>query len=203
MFAFAEGLLDDLNMDSCVVDVGGFGVNVNITSKTALRLPGIGEHVKLYTHTSVREDGISLYGFDEPSDLKLFKLLITVTGVGPKGALGILSSMESDDIRMAIISEDVKALSKAQGIGPKTASRIVLDLKDKLKDTDITLIGRTSEDVRSTAEISLTGQMEDAVSALTALGYSATESRKTVSSVAGAENMDSGEILSAALKILY
>ncbi|MBR1861704.1 MAG: Holliday junction branch migration protein RuvA [Lachnospiraceae bacterium] len=207
MFAFVEGLLDDLNMDSCVVDVGGFGVNVGITSRTAIALPGIGEHVKLYTYTSVREDGISLYGFDSRDDLGMFKKLISVSGVGPKVALALLSSMESETLKLAIISEDAKSISKAQGVGAKIAQRIVLELKDKVKMSDEAIIselksGGASDKVKS-LNLQMSSEMEDAVSALTALGYGITEARNTVASLPGAESMESGEILSAALKVLY
>ena len=206
MFAFAEGLLDDLNMDSCVVDVGGFGVNVNITSRTALELPGIGEHVKLYTYTSVREDGISLFGFLQREDLWMFKKLITVSGVGAKVALGVLSAMDVDTLKLAIISEDAKAISKAPGVGAKTAQRIVIDLKDKVSLSDEAVISSLKAGNKASGVASgekLSGEMEDAVSALAALGYSITESRKAVCSVEGASDMDSGSILSAALKLLY
>lgn len=205
MFAFAEGLLDDLNIDSCVIDVGGFGVNVNIPARTAAELPGIGEHVKLYTYTSVREDGISLYGFASRDELHMFKKLITVSGVGPKVALGVMSAMDVNTLRLAIISEDAKAISKAPGVGAKTAQRIVLDLKDKVKMSDDEIIAG----VRSVASegvntgIKMSSEMEDAVSALTSLGFGITEARKAVSGVENAENMDSGSIMSAALKLLY
>ena len=205
MFAFAEGLLDDLNIDSCVIDVGGFGVNVNIPARTAMELPGIGEHIKLYTYTSVREDGISLYGFIDRDELHMFKKLITVSGVGPKVALGVMSAMDVNTLRLAIVSEDAKAISKAPGVGAKTAQRIVLDLKDKVKMSDDEIISGYkaggSEGVSS--GVKLSSEMEDAVSALAALGFGITDARKAVSSIPEADSMDSGSIMSAALKLLY
>ncbi len=207
MFAFIEGLLDDINSDSCIIDVGGFGINVNVSSRTFLSLPDLGEHVKLYTYTSVREDGISLYGFENREDLHMFKKLITVSGVGPKVGLSILSAMDVESLKLAIISEDATAISKAPGVGAKTAQRIVLDLKDKVKMSDEAIIkelqsGSVSDKVKG-LNLSLTDEMEDAVSALVALGYSITDSRKAVSSIEGADSMDSGTILSKALKLLY
>ncbi|MCR4618554.1 MAG: Holliday junction branch migration protein RuvA [Lachnospiraceae bacterium] len=206
MFAFAEGLLDDINIDSCVIDVGGFGVNVFITARTAMELPGIGEHVKLYTYTSVREDGISLYGFTGSDELNMFKKLITVSGVGPKVALGILSAMDVNSLKLAIYSEDAKAISKAPGVGAKTAGRIVIDLKDKinLNDNDIIDGLKSKGDISPAVKgLDFTSEMEDAVSALASLGYSVTEARKAVMAVDGADKMNSGDILSASLKILY
>ena len=207
MFAFVEGLLEDISIDYCVVDVGGFGVNVGITSRDAIDLPGLGEHIKLYTYTSVREDGISLYGFSSREDLHMFKKLISVSGVGPKAGLSLLSSMDADAIRLAIISDDSKSLSKAQGVGAKTAQRIVLELKDKVKMSDEAIINElrkgTSHDPVNASNLSMSSEMEDAVSALTALGYGITDARRAVSNIEGADSMDSGSILSAALKLLY
>ena len=204
MFAFVEGLLDELNIDSCVVDVGGFGVNVGISSRTSLLMPGIGEHVKLYTYTSVREDGISLYGFSDRDELSLFRMLISVSGVGPKVGLAILSAMDPATLRMAIVSEDAKSIAKAQGVGAKTAQRVVLELKDKIKvsGADILSPGITVPQAAGEGMPAFTSEMEDAVSALVALGYGITDSRKAVGSVEGAETMDSSALLSASLKKL-
>lgn len=205
MFAFVEGLLDELDNDSCVVDVGGFGVNVGISGRTAILLPGIGEHVKLYTYTSVREDGISLYGFSDRDELALFRMLISVSGVGPKVGLAVLSAMDPVTLRMAIVSEDAKSISKAQGVGAKTAQRIVLELKDKVKVTgaDLSSPASAAMGVGDFAGQNFTSEMEDAVSALTALGFGITDSRKAVTSIEAVESMDSSGILSAALKKLY
>ena len=204
MFAFVEGLLDELNIDSCVVDVGGFGVNVGISSRTSLLMPGIGEHVKLYTYTSVREDGISLYGFSDRDELSLFRMLISVSGVGPKVGLAILSAMDPATLRMAIVSEDAKSIAKAQGVGAKTAQRVVLELKDKIKisGADFTS-GQGGETKSPEFGAQFTSEMEDAISALVALGYGITDSRKAVGSVKGADTMDSSALLSASLKKLY
>lgn len=207
MFAFIEGLLDYIDEDTCVVDAGGFGININISGRTAMMLPGIGEHVKLYTYTAVREDSISLYGFDTREDLNLYKKLITVNGVGPKVGLALLSALDADAIRLAIISEDFKKISSAPGVGPKTAQRIVLELKDKIKMSDDALansiINSKSLDIVTSNDKSTTDEMKDAISALVALGYGQTDSRKAVLSIENVEKMDSSEILSAALKKLF
>ncbi|MCQ2526273.1 MAG: Holliday junction branch migration protein RuvA [Lachnospiraceae bacterium] len=207
MFAFIEGLLDYIDEETCVVDAGGFGININISGRTAMMLPGIGEHVKLYTYTAVREDSISLYGFDTREDLNLYKKLITVNGVGPKVGLALLSALDADAIRLAIISEDFKKISSAPGVGPKTAQRIVLELKDKIKMSDDALVNSIvnskSLDIVTSNDKSTTDEMKDAISALVALGYGQTDSRKAVLSIENVEKMDSSEILSAALKKLF
>ncbi|MCI9220950.1 MAG: Holliday junction branch migration protein RuvA, partial [Lachnospiraceae bacterium] len=117
MIAYVKGTVEDIAEDNAVVDVGGIGYNVRISADTAARLPGIGEIVKLYTYTSVREDAIQLYGFLSKNDLEIFKKCITVSGIGPKGGLAILSVLDADSLRFAILSGDVKAITKAPGIG--------------------------------------------------------------------------------------
>jgi Holliday junction DNA helicase RuvA len=204
MFAFVEGIIDDLDYENCIIDVGGFGVNVGISARTAMQLPGIGEHAKLYTYTSVREDDISLYGFLSRDDLGMFKRLISVSGVGPKSALGILSELDADSDRFAVLSGDAETLSKAPGIGAKTAQRIVLELKDKVKLSDESMVEHMMNGPeKSATDKALSLSQQDAISALVALGYSATESRKAVLAAAIDSNADSGEILSAALKTMF
>ena len=132
MFAYVNGFLEDATVDNAVIDVNGFGINVRISADTASRLPGIGEEVRLYTYTYVKEDAFLLYGFLSRSDLEMFKLCITVSGIGPKGALAILSVMDADSLRFAIMSGDAKAISRAPGVGARTAQRLILELKDKI-----------------------------------------------------------------------
>ena len=132
MFAYVNGFLEDATVDNAVIDVNGFGINVRISADTASRLPGIGEEVRLYTYTYVKEDAFLLYGFLSRSDLEMFKLCVTVSGIGPKGALAILSVMDADALRFAIMSGDAKAISRAPGVGARTAQRLILELKDKI-----------------------------------------------------------------------
>ena len=129
MFAYINGFLEDVTVDNAVIDVNGFGINVRISADTASKLPGIGEQVRLYTYTYVKEDAFLLYGFLSRSDLEMFKLCITVSGIGPKGALAILSVMDADSLRFAIMSGDARAISKAPGVGTRTAQRLILELK--------------------------------------------------------------------------
>ncbi len=204
MYAFIEGVIDYFEPDLCVIDTGGIGINVNISLKTFERLPGQGEHIRLYTHTSVREDAITLYGFLDRDELGMFRKLLNVSGVGPKVALGILSELDADGLRFAILSDDVKAISKAPGVGGKTAQRVILELKDKIKISDETILREMSSG--STVAVndkSLSQEKQDAIAALISLGYPATQSRQAVAGVEQKEGMDSGAILSLALKFLF
>lgn len=203
MIAFVRGIIEDIAEDNVVLDVNGIGYNVRISADTASRLPGMGETVKLFTYTSVREDAVWLYGFLNRADLEIFKKCITVSGIGPKGALSILSVMDADTLRYAIVSEDKKAIAKAPGIGARTAERLILELKDKVKIDD-EMIGR--EIAATAAGSGLTAdtpQKKEAVEALVALGYSQTEVAKAVNSIPDMESMDAGEILKAALKKMF
>ena len=202
MIAFVNGIIDDITEDNVVIDVGGIGYNVKISADTASRLPGLGEPVKLYTYTSVREDAFLLYGFLTRGDLEIFKKLITVNGIGPKGGLSILSVMDADDLRFAIMSGDSKAISKAPGIGAKTAQRVILDLKDKIRIDD-TMISREIDSYSENPMAADSAQKQEAVAALVSLGYGPTESLKAVNSIEGIEKMDSGAILKAALKKMF
>ncbi len=203
MIAYVNGILDDIAGDNAVVDVGGVGYNVKISADTASRLPGTGEPVRLYTYTCVREDAFQLYGFLNRGDLEIFKKLITVNGIGPKGGLAILSVMRADDLRYAILSGDAKAIARAPGIGAKTAQRVILDLKDKLSFDD-EMIGR--EVAATAAENDLKGdtpQKKEAIEALMSLGYTQSESARAVNAIEGIEEMDSGAVLKAALKKMF
>ncbi|MCX4305816.1 MAG: Holliday junction branch migration protein RuvA [Acetatifactor sp.] len=203
MIAYVNGILDDIAEDNAVVDVGGVGYNVKISADTASRLPGTGEPVRLYTYTCVREDAFLLYGFLNRGDLEIFKKLITVNGIGPKGGLAILSVMGADDLRYAILSGDAKAIARAPGIGAKTAQRVILDLKDKLSFDD-EMIGR--EVAATAAENGLKGdtpQKKEAIEALMSLGYTQAESARAVNAIEGIEEMDSGAVLKAALKKMF
>ncbi len=202
MIAYVNGIVGDITGDNVVIDVGGIGYNVKISADTAARLPGTGEPVKLYTYTSVREDAFLLYGFLTRSDLEIFKKLITVNGIGPKGGLSILSVMDADDLRFAIMSGDSKAISKAPGIGPKTAQRVILDLKDKI-EIDDTMISKEMDSYGANPMAADSAQKQEAVAALVSLGYGQAESLKAVNSIEGIEEMDSGEVLKAALKKMF
>ncbi len=202
MIAYVKGTVEDISEDNAVVDIGGIGVNVRISADTAARLPGIGEKVKLYTYTSVREDAMQLFGFLARNDLEIFKKCITVSGIGPKGALAILSVLDADSLRFAIMSGDVKAITKAPGIGTRTAERLILELKDKIKIDDA-LIGREIAATQAVGAGADTPQKREAVEALMSLGYGQAEAAKAVGAIEGIESMDSGAVLKAALKKMF
>lgn len=203
MIAYVNGIIDDITEDNVVVDVSGVGMNVKISADTASKLPGVGEPVKLYTYTSVREDAFWLYGFLSRNDLEIFKKCITVSGIGPKGALSILSVLDADSLRFAIVSGDAKAIARAPGVGVKTAERLILELKGKL-DIDDTMIGREAAGYGAAHVVTGdTPQKQEAVAALVSLGYGQAESLKAVNAIEGIEEMDSGAVLKAALKKMY
>ena len=199
MYAYIKGELAEKNIDSIVVEAAGVGYLIYIPTQYFDMLPDEGEDVKIYTYLCVREDAMILYGFLSKDDLEIFKLLITVSGIGPKGGLAILSTLPADDLRFAILSGDSKAISKAPGIGAKTAQRVILDLKDKLslEDAFEKKLGKASETMPLPAD---SDAKTEALEALTALGYSASDALKAVRKAGVTEDMDTETILKLALK---
>ena len=179
MISYIRGPLAEINEDMIVVEAGAVGYNIRVPLSVVEGLPGIGKEVKIYTYLQVREDAMSLYGFLTRQDLKMFRLLLGVSGIGPKGALGLLSAMRPDDLRLAVISGDVKAISRAPGIGNKTAQRLILDLKDKIP-VDQLLSAPRVEPGRKPADTGLGEAAREAVEALIALGYSPGEAARAV-----------------------
>lgn len=204
MIAFIRGIVDEISEDSVTLDVQGVGYRICISGDTAAALPAVGEEIKLYTYTYVREDAFLLYGFLTQDDLQIFKQLITVSGIGPKGGLAVLSVMSADDLRFAILSGDAKMIATAPGIGKKTAERVILDLRDKISLED-TMIHRQMSDQDAESGSAADGNeiRTEAVEALTALGYSAQEALRAVKKVALTEDMDVEAVLKAALKNLF
>ena len=202
MYAYVKGIIEDISEDNCIIDVNDIGYNVQISGQTVAKLPGIGEKVKLYTYTNVKEDALQLFGFLTRADLEMFKKCITVNGIGPKGALALLSTMDADELRFAIISQDIKAISKAPGIGKRTAERLVLELKDKLSIDDA-MIDREIDAYKGAVSTVNNAQIQEAVEALVSLGYGQSESLKAVNAVEGAADMEAGALLKAALKKLF
>lgn len=203
MIAYIKGILVDVTGEEAVVDVHDIGCRIWISGMTFQRLPGIGESVKLYTYTYVKEDAFQLYGFLAKDELELFKKLITVNGIGPKGALAILSVLSADELRFAILSGDSKAISKAPGVGAKTAQRVILDLKDKISIED-TFVSKEAADYAQSlgAESGVHEARSEAVEALTALGYGSSEALRAVKQVELTTDMGTEAILKAALKFL-
>lgn len=163
MITHIEGRLDLKSQDLIVVDVGGVGYEIHVPAYLADRLPAEGGSCKIFTHSHYSEDnGTSLYGFLTPDDRSLFRLLLTVSGVGPKVAMGIMSDIAAEDFAEAIVTEDLRALTRISGVGKKTAQRLVLELKDKV--ASMTLMRREKKAEADTVS-------DDALDALMALGY--------------------------------
>ena len=203
MIAYLKGTLEEIGNDYIVVDVNNIGYLVKVSLRVIEGLPGVGNQIKIHTYTYVREDVLALYGFLSKDDLQMFLLLLGVNGVGPKGALGILSMFSAQELRLAIVSQDSKTISKAPGIGAKTAQRMLIDLKDKVSvEETFEKMGEQSVNVIST-QTTNSGARGDAIEALTALGYSASESMKAVNAVGITEDMTSDAILKLALKNLF
>lgn len=203
MIAYIRGILAYIEPEEglVVLETGGIGYHILLSGRDLDLLPGTGEEVKLYTYLQVREDGLQLYGFFTREDQKLFKMLIGVSGIGPKGALGILTALSADDLRFAVLADDAKAIAKAPGIGHKTAQKLILELKDKLKLEDAfeAKLAKADMGVKA-ANSGLTDAKNEAVEALTALGYSASDALKAVRQVELTEGMSVEAILKAALK---
>ena len=202
MIAFVRGEIADITEDNVVLDVSGIGYNIKVSTQTAQRLPGIGKEAMLHTYTCVREDAFQLFGFLTRDELSVFKKLITVNGIGPKGGLAILSVMSADDLRFAIISGDAKAIAKAPGIGSKTASRVILDLKDKVS-VEETLIKREMNEYAALGENGSLQAENEAVEALVALGYSPSDAVKAVKKASAPADADAEVILKLALKNMF
>lgn len=175
MYAYIYGEIIEKEPENLVIECNHIGYNIHIAPGMLSKFPSIGQMARVYTYTSVREDAFWLYGFTSKDELSLFKLLITVSGIGPKAAMGILSVMDVDTIRLAVISQDAKMIAKAPGVGAKSASRIVLELKDKIKPEDV--IGKPIDDDES----SVIGTLrQEATEALVALGYTVSDAYKVL-----------------------
>ena len=193
-----------IDEDSIIVEAGNVGLAIRVPASLQPELPRLGEEVTIYTYFQVREDAMTLYGFLHSQDRDMFRQLIGVNGIGPKGALGILSVLRPDDLRLAIVSEDVKALAKAPGIGNKTAQRLIL--KDKISMDDVlgsmALSGDSGMGPSAPSMAGLAEAAKEAVQALVALGYTNTEASRAVKQVEVADGMTSEDVLKASLKHL-
>lgn len=196
MIAYIRGEIADLAENSVVLEVQGIGYRVFVTDRELQQMTGLGKEVKFHTYFQVKEDAVQLYGFQRKDELEIFRLLLGVNGIGPKAALGILSVFSADDLRFAVLSEDAKTISKAPGVGLKTAKKLILELKDKISLEDA--FEKKLEAVEAQEEIM--DFRQEAVEALTALGYAATDALRAVKSVEATDNMDTEAILKAALK---
>ena len=197
MFYYIKGILAYCDPNCAVIDAGGVGYKMTISQNTFSALPKLGENAKLYTWLSVREDGVELFGFAKEDELSAFKLLIGVSGVGPKVALGVLSFLTPEKLALAVSSEDSKTLAKANGVGSKTAARIVLELKDKMSATGSS--DNTGDIVTTGGAPS--GALADATEALTVLGYSRSDVNAALKGV-NLTGMSTEDIIRTAMKQL-
>lgn len=203
MYAYLKGELEGVTEEGIIVEVNSIGYNVRMPKEMLSKLPPLHYKVQIFTYTSVREDAFWLYGFLTASDLELFKKLISVNGIGPKVAQGILAVMDADTLKFAIMAGDAKMIAKAPGVGAKSAERIILDLKDK-----ISLDVEELSDIEGNTNVS-SGALgtdvikNEAVEALVALGYSQFEAAKAVSKVERGNEDTVENVLKAAFKYLY
>ncbi len=200
MYAYIKGTLAYKHNDSIVVEANGVGYKINTSLSTIESAGPEGSEVKVFTHLYVREDILSLYGFVSQEELGMFELLITVSGVGPKAAVSMISAILPSKFGLAVITDDAKTLTRAQGIGSKMAQRIILELKDKIKKEQLAAVSgvlkeQTVSDARSGSKSS------EAVSALMVLGYTAVEASRAVSAVYS-DDMDIESIIRNSLKNL-
>lgn len=202
MIAFLKGTIEEINEKSIFLDVNGVGYEVFMPTGSALQLPRVGENVKLHTYLQINENAVGLYGFLTKDELNIFKLLITVNGIGPKGAVGILSALSANDLRLAVLSDDDKTISKAPGIGPKTAKKLILELKDKFHLEDALEEIAEPARVMSHSKGELSDSHTDAVQALISLGYSNSDALKAVRLADTGENLTTEDLLKSALKQL-
>lgn len=202
MYYYLNGILVMNEAGTCVVDCGGVGYKLTTSLITSELLSDkLGDKVKVYTHLAVREDGIELFGFESNEERECFNKLITVSGVGPKAAMSILSIMTPDSFALSVCTEDIKAISKASGIGSKTAARIVLELKDKLS-VELSSYNEksTAASRKAPAAITISGNLAEATEALMVLGY---DKNSVSNAIAGLDpKADTGEIIRLALKKL-
>ena len=199
MYAYIKGILAEITEDAIIVENQGIGYEIAVPGQVFDYLPSVGEEVKIYTYHYVREDAILLYGFLTKEDVRIFKMLIGVSGIGPKGALSILSVLSTDDLRFAILGDDAKAIAKAPGVGAKTAQRVIIELKDKLSLEDA--FEQKLANQAQKAELNpAVGVKNEALLALTSLGYSQSEALKVLQGIEISPDDQVEDVLKMALK---
>lgn len=197
MLAYIKGNLEIKTNDYIVIDVGGLGYKVNMSKKALENVGDIGQKIKVYTYYRVREDDISIFGFNTNEELRMFELLLSVSGIGAKVALTILSNIETTEFAIAVITDDITKIVKIPGIGKKTAQRIILELKDKLKTQQLSEGEETKEEKQEKNNES----EEEAISALQILGYNKKEIEKAFEKIAN-KNVSVEELIKKGLTIL-
>ncbi|MCD7920923.1 MAG: Holliday junction branch migration protein RuvA [Clostridiales bacterium] len=197
MYSYIKGTLEEISEDFIVIENGGIGYQIRVPMRSMDRLPGRGEQVKVFTYLYVREDAFSLFGFFTRDELAMFQLFLNVSGIGPRGALALLSALSVNEIRFAVVSDDVKTISKAPGIGKKTAQRLIIELKDRISLEDALDVPQDSSAVSPEDNHIV---RKEAMEALTALGYSAADAARTLSGIEITDDSDVESVLKQALK---
>ena len=202
MISFIRGYVADSTESSVILEAGGIGYEIFMTGTAIEKAVRESGEILVHTYFHVREDAMQLYGFLSRDDLQVFRLLLGVNGIGPKAALGILAGLTADELRFAVLSDDVKTLSRAPGIGKKTAQKLILELKDKLNAEEAFGLKLAHVQEEAGAEAAAADGSSEAVEALVALGYSSTQALQAVRKVSGIPADDVEGILKAALKNL-
>lgn len=197
MYAYIKGVLEEKLNDSVIIETGGIGYKVFMSNFAVSAIGEVGDSVKVFTHYHVREDNISLYGFLSNEELKMFELLISVSGIGAKSAISMLSKISPSDFAISIVNNDITSLTSVPGIGKKSAERIILELKDKLKTSDEIIVNKE----KSKTLIENSGNVEDAISALRILGYNQKEIEKVLEKF-DYKSMSVEDIIRNGLKLL-
>lgn len=200
MIAYIIGTISEIREGSLVLENNGIGYSISVPS-SALEGLTCGDEIRIHTYIAVREDAISLFGFRTKDDLALFRLLIGVNGIGPRGALAVLSALSADDLRFAVLADDAGTISRVPGIGKKTAQKLILELKDKLDLQDA--FDKKAEHTAAAGELPKGSPQSEAVLALSSLGYASADALKAVRKVSSGEPGEDVEvILKNALKEL-
>lgn len=204
MIGYIKGTIEGITQDSILLENNGIGYRIYTSGMVLERMCSLHEETMLFTYLHVREDGLSLFGFPTTEELDTFKLLLGISGIGPKAALAILSILSVRDLSLAIMAGDVKAITKANGVGKRGAERVIMELKDKISVEDYfgDDIGVDSNNLQAGAS-GIGNSMEDTVLALVSLGYSEFEAIKAIKQIPGTEQMESEALLKAALKKMF
>lgn len=200
MLSYIIGEVAEISADTIVIENNGIGFNIKTSAMTIDSLPPVGDMVRIYTYLHVREDAMQIFGFLSKDELEVFKLILNVNGIGPKGALGILSAISTDDLRFAVLSDDVNLIKSCPGVGAKTAQKLIIELKDKLRLEDAFEMAVNNNNKKNTVQDNTVIVMNEAVEALVSLGYSSKDAIAAVKKVENIQNKNSEQILKEALK---
>lgn len=199
MIGYIKGAVEGISADYILLECHDIGYQIYTSGMALARIP-MHQEMKIYTYLHVREDGVTLFGFPTTEELNTFKLLIGVSGIGPKVALAVLSALTVQELALAVMAGDTKTITKANGIGAKGAARLIMELKDKMQIED----AFATMEIPDTTDIATSqDSVQDTVMALVSLGYSDTEALKAIKQVPGADMMDSEQLLKAALKKIF